>query len=287
MYASARHVLSRGSQTIQQRCGRATTRHFVSSPLDPVAKASNPIPKSDQRRKPRTTFRSRIGGGASPEKPPPVRRQPEPVEPVAVTFPTTNWIHIRDCPPLATLDDIVRSVDKVLDIEFQIGILDIDSMEAGTMVEPTLPWVKKAQVVLSTHGRPTNWRVEVENRSIVHAFLEHAKETEFMCVWKSALVAEWDPKHAAKARYEVSDSMVRVENGPDKMNKDHLRHLFRRYDLTTEGDTISGWKVDTQKRMFLVRFADPANARAAVREMQGIEVQGREIRLSQYPKQIF
>ena len=89
----------------------------------------------------------------------------------------------------------------------------------------------------------------------------------------------------------VSDSMVRFENCPSAMTEDHLRHMLSRYELTPKGSTIVKWKGRTSDGRippltFVVRFASPAYARAAVRELQGKLLQGRPMKLIQYPKQL-
>lgn len=224
------------------------------------------------------------------EKKPVVHHNEEIEEPQFVALPTTCWVVINSVPPLATLEDVTSSVDKVLDVEREIGILDVDALGTGDKLDldPDVPWVKSAQVLLSTHGRPTRWGIELANRSIVHAFLEHTKENRFMCVWKESSVEAWDPDSRGD-QIEVNNSMIRVENCPASMTADHVRHLFRRYDFARGSPSVTEWKVETSKHphyMFLVHFADPSWARAAVREMQGIEVGVNQLRLAQYPKQL-
>lgn len=207
--------------------------------------------------------------------------------PERVKLPTSSWIQLRDVPPLATLDDICSSVGLVLDIEHKIGIRDLDSVD-GRFINPSTPWVKCAKTLLSTHGRPTHWRIELENRSIVNAFLEHAKEAKFMCVWKEVAVSEWHLGDEA-IQFEVNDSMIRVENCPSTMTVDILRHVFRRYDFARSGTSILRWdepNTSSVHNMFVVRFADPSYARAAVREMQGLRIGEKELRIAQYPKQL-
>jgi hypothetical protein len=212
--------------------------------------------------------------------------QHEPL-PERVKLPTSSWIQLRDVPPLATLDDVCSSVGLVLDIERKIGIRDLESVD-GRCINPSTPWVKGAKTLLSTHGRPTHWAIELENRSIVNAFLEHAKEAKFMCVWKEVSVSEWNSDKRA-IPFEVNDSMIRVENCPSTMTADILRHVFRRYDFARSGTSIFRWdepNTSSVHNMFVICFADASYARAAVREMQGLRIGDKELKIAQYPKQL-
>lgn len=281
-------------------------RHFASTALEEQAvqsatvvrpKAANPptfrpmsLPKASvsQRKPKRTTFRSRSMKESTPRDTfaETTRHQKDTIEkPIALA--TSCWVQISDVPPLATLDDVVNSVAHVLDIEREIGILDLDGVD-GSLVDPSTPWVKSARIVLSTHGRPTSWRIQLENRSVVHSFLEHTKENKFTCVWKESRVAAWNKPANEEEQVKVSDSTIRVENCPESMTSDYLRHLFRRYDFSREGTSIANWSKKNSKNhnMYLVHFADPSWARAAVREMQGILVHGRQLKMAQYPQQI-
>lgn len=208
-------------------------------------------------------------------------------QPERVVLPTSACIQLRNVPPLATLDDICSSISMVLEIERKIGIRDLDS-ENGELLTPSTPWVKSAKTILSTHGRPTHWKIEFENRSIVHAFLEHSKQAKFICVWKEVNVTEC-PKSEEVAQVEVNDSMIRVENCPSCLTVDVLRHVFRRYDFAKSGASIFRWEspnTSSTHNMFVIRFADPSYARAAIREMQGLKIKEKELIMAQYPKQL-
>ena len=52
--------------------------------------------------------------------------------------------------------------------------------------------------------------------------------------------------------------------------------------------TWKGWTSDGKRAplMFVVRFASAAWARAAIREMQGLRVNGKSIKMIQYPNQL-
>ena len=225
----------------------------------------------------------------------PNKNQSPPLVPRIQSIPTTksNWVQIQKIPPMASLDDIVRSVNRVMDHEQKFGIVDLDSNlqtnDTPHMVKRVhKEWVQSATFVLSEHGRPHAWRIQFENRSLAHAFLLRAKAIPFRLVWKPVLVTEWNTQDSGvEPLVKVNESMIRVENFPFGISHDSMRHLFRRYDLASDGPTILPWvsKV-TGFKMFVVRFANPSWARAAVRELQGVEIENCQLRLAQYPKQI-
>jgi len=217
-----------------------------------------------------------------------------------VVIPESNWIQINGTPPLANLEDIVESVNQVLDVEREIGIIDLDPSrpsEDGCFPRLELscePWIKSAKVVLSTHGRPTCWRIEFENRSIVNAFLQHARENRFLCIWKKSLVEEWRNSNSTDESsssngipFEIDDNVIRVENCDKQVTRNNLRHAFRRFDFSHQTPNIWDWENEHTKgkKIFLLRFADSAWARAAIREMQGFYIHEKDIQLAQYPKQ--
>jgi hypothetical protein len=92
----------------------------------------------------------------------------------------------------------------------------------------------------------------------------------------------------------VDDSMVRFENCPPSINTETLLYMLSRYDLaeypSSDGNSVMVWKQSTEDgkyhHMYIVRFADAAWARAAIRELQGKEIDGKVIRLIQFPKQL-
>jgi hypothetical protein len=197
---------------------------------------------------------------------------------------------ISNIPLLSTLDDMVNSINQVLDS--LTGIVDLDApWKSGgqvTMLEPPNEWIRSARVTLSSHGRPSSWKIEFHNRSIAHAVLEYARTYGLLCVWKPVdVVALHEPHQKENDNdIEVSDSMIRVENCDDGMTVNHVRHLFRRYDLTREGPSVRVMNEGSQHKIFLVHFADPSWARAAIRELQGLRMRQDFLRLAQYPKQI-
>ena len=176
--------------------------------------------------------------------------------------------------------------------------------------------VVKAHVVLSPFGRPTGWNVKLANPSLVHALLTAAKNARvkgsLRIGWKFAKVKEYHPpsssnssrnnikSHKKQPSHDpkdtrtmlvVSDSMVRFENCPPTLTEDYLRHMLSRYELTPKGSTILRWRGQTSDGRippltFVARFASPAYARAAVREMQGKFLDERPIKLIQYPRQL-
>lgn len=197
---------------------------------------------------------------------------------------------IHNIPIMSTLEDIVNSINQVLDSSTAIVDLDAPWKSGGqvTILEPPNEWIRSAKIKLSSHGRPSAWKIEFQNRSIAHAFLEYSRAYEFLCAWKPVSVVALPEPHQKDDdnNVEVSDSMIRVENCNDDMTVDHIRHLFRRYDLTREGPSVRVISEGSQHKVFLVCFADPSWARAAVRELQGVRVKQDHLRLAQYPKQI-
>jgi hypothetical protein len=90
---------------------------------------------------------------------------------------------------------------------------------------------------------------------------------------------------------EVDDSMVRFENCPPTLDAEYLRSLLSRYDLAPMGDTVLKWDGETPDGRvapltYVVRFASPAWARAAVRELQATYLDGKMMKLVQYPNQM-
>jgi hypothetical protein len=194
---------------------------------------------------------------------------------------------IHSIPPMSTLDDMVNSINQVLDS--LTGIVDLDApWKSGgqvTLLDPPNEWIRSARIQLSTHGRPSAWKIEFFNRSIANAFLEYCRTHEFLCAWKPVSVSQCQECQDHDA-IKVSDSMIRVENVSASMTVDNIRHLFRRYDMTREGPSVRVLNQGSQHKFFLVHFADPSWARAAVRELQGVRVWHDYLRLAQYPKQI-
>jgi len=90
----------------------------------------------------------------------------------------------------------------------------------------------------------------------------------------------------------ISDATIRVENCPDHLPKLAFLNLFSRFDLSMTTESVVSWKGVTPKgkeassQTYLVHFADPSWARAAIRERQGAEVSGMSLRLVQFPRQL-
>lgn len=208
-------------------------------------------------------------------------------------LPTSSWVIIRNTPPMSTLMDIVQSINEVMDVQAEHGIVDLDAVWKGggqvSMLEfdsSQQEWVRSAHIVLSSHGRPSGWRIEFANRSIAHAFLEHTRANQFHCAWKPVSVEEWDLRDGNTNALNISDSMIRVEGAGDNLTVDHVRHLFRRYDMTRQGESVRVFNKNSAHKLFVVSFADASWARAAVRELQGVKVRDKHLRLAQYPRQL-
>lgn len=214
--------------------------------------------------------------------------------------PTSPWIRVDNSPPLSSLDAMLAGIRKALrQQEEERGILNLDAAwEPGDSSVPFLDAldeqdvIRKAHVLLSPFGRPTGWHLKLDNRSLVHALLTH--DTDITCAWKPVKVREISAAETKINHHhlDVSDATVRVENCPPGTTLVQLINLFSRYDLRTSGgDSIQKWGVQKLETtnvpdMFLVHFADASWARAAVREQQSCHLRGRELRLSQYPRQI-
>lgn len=207
-------------------------------------------------------------------------------------LPTGSWVIIRNIPPMSTLTDLLQSINEVMDPLADVGIVDLDAVWKGGGQVSMLPrdfsqeWVRSAHIVLSSHGRPSGWRVEFCNRSAAHAFVQSSRVNRFHCAWKPVDVEAWEQREGNTEPLNVSDSMIRVENVGDGVTVDHMRHLFRRYDMTREGPSVRVFSDRSSHKLFVVHFADASWARAAVREMQGVEVRQHYLRLAQYPKQL-
>ena len=265
----------------------------------PPPKASRPAPRTAVEvespppprisRQPSPSTYTKIYRPKKPKKglSPQARRPKVPVEKKPATLPTSCWVMIHNIPPMSTLDDMVNSINQVLDS--LTGIVDLDApWKSGgqvTLLDPPNEWIRSARINLSTHGRPNAWKIKFYNRSIANAFLTYCRTHEFLCVWKPVSVSEWQECQEDDA-IKVSDSMIRVENVSARLTVDHIRHLFRRYDMTREGPSVRVLNEGTQHKLFLVHFADPSWARAAVRELQSVRVGRDFLRLAQYPKQI-
>ena len=249
-------------------------------------KASKPPPS----KVPITNRTTKVAQNSQKKKSPPPR-SPQPKKEVIPGLPTSSWVIIRNIPPLSTLADVLQSVNEVMDAQAEGGIVDLDAVWKGggqvTMLESdsSQEWVRSAHLGLSSQGRPNAWRIQFSNRSVAHAFLEYSRASQFRCAWKPVKVEQWEEQQS-KEPLEVSDSVIRVENAGDGVTVDNIRHLFRRYDLTREGQSVRVFNENMSSKLFLVHFADASWARAAVRELQGVRVQQNFLRLAQYPRQL-
>jgi hypothetical protein len=219
-------------------------------------------------------------------------------------LPQSCWVQIENIPPLSSLNAILMGVKSALDTEKGRGILDLDASfqpeQDGILPFVSLDseeWVLNAKIILSPFGRPTGWHLRLQNRSIVHALLTHAREAPILCAWKRVGIKEgkgvslkpssiFDRNEA-----HVSEATLRVENCSDDTYESGLVKFFSRYDLTQEGASVVQWKGQTSDgkvapRTFLVHFADASWARAALREKQSAFFKGKALRLAQYPKQM-
>jgi len=199
---------------------------------------------------------------------------------------TGSWVTITDIPFMPSLEDILMSVDKVMSMEKEIGIIDLDApadqphtfLDAKDTDHPN--WLLSAHSLVSDHGNLYGWRIRFRNRSIANAFIQHSAQSPLHIAWKEVRVREW--KEEVPEKLKFTDSTIRVDGGDNLLTVEHIRHLFRRYDLKTTGTTVTA----AGKRYFLVHFKNASWARAAVRELQGIAVRQCSLVLTQYPRQI-
>lgn len=238
------------------------------------------------------------------------------LDPDGTTLPTSDWIHINGTLPIGSLDHVLQSVVQLLLLEEQKGIIDLDA-EWNPVHDPQVPLVsledvleeqgsshflvEAAHVVLSPYGRPNGWHLKLANRSLVYALLDCCYHEQTRLGWKLVTLHEYhyskeknqqeDPSFTDNNGLIVDDTMVRIENCPMNFDRENVRHMMRRYNLALHGDTILQWNGKTNDGkvaplMYIVRFESAAWARAAIRELQATFVNGRAIKLVQYPKQL-
>ena len=235
------------------------------------------------------------------------------LDPDGTILSKSEWIHANGTLPICVVEEVVEAFETQLLREAEMcGIVDLEApwnpVEEGSV--PTLsldPWmtddgprlVEAAHVVISPFGRPNGWYLKFPNRSLANALLSRSQQEHFHMAWKVVHLKEhrYDPArereedHAYLNGLAIDDSMVRFENCPPGMRDEDVQLRLSRFDLAPEGKTVIHWKGWTNdgKRsplMFVVRFASAAWARAAVREMQGLRVNGKSIKMIQYPNQI-
>jgi hypothetical protein len=197
--------------------------------------------------------------------------------------------------------------------EEQKGIIDLDAewnpyhdanvpmMISLEDLSAQTPLIQAAHVILSPFGRPTGWRLQLANKSLVYAVVARGEQKQLRVGWKVVTMEEYhyskereqeeDPAFTHNGGLIVDDTMVRIENCPLEMDANYVRYMFSRYELAKEGNTVLQWKGKTNDGkiaplMFIVRFATASWARAAIRECQAALVNGKTIKLVQYPNQI-
>jgi hypothetical protein len=132
-----------------------------------------------------------------------------------------------------------------------------------------------------------------------------------MCAWRRVDVSPFYVQDSCSAfmdgiKYMLGENVLRVENCSRESTIDDVKYFFRKYAFYDERlDTDRKLKAvekvvhgrrevpsnskDTTPCMtssYLVRFASAADARAAMREKQNVELLGRRVRLAQYSRQI-
>jgi hypothetical protein len=290
-------IASKTSQTGNSESSRpkASNPLFYKERFDVLLKESHRIAKQPPPPPPPPTLHEQVQQGGT------LAMQ---LESGGEKLPQSCWVQIENIPPLSSLNAILMGVKTALDTEQGRGIIDLDASfqpeQDGILPFVSLDteeWVLNAKVILSPFGRPTGWHLRLQNRSIVHALLTHAREAPIRCAWKRVGIKEGkgvsvepssisDPNEA-----HVSEATLRVENCSDDTYEWVLVRFFSRYDLNQEGASVVQWKGETSDgkvapRTFLVHFADASWARAALREKQSAFLKGKTLRLAQYPKQI-
>ena len=326
--------------SISEKPRASNPKHFQRiNPQPPRSTRRPPPPQGPERRSARST------NPPTPPAPPRRRRVAEWLD--DQSLPTSSWIRVDNVPPTSSLDAITRALQSTLQ---RNGILNLDAAwnpnsrddkdkvpmllvhgdyvwehENGGVEEPQgndsgVQWMTQARVILSPFARPTGWRIQLANRSLVHAILSAAEASPVLCSSRPVRVQEWhpdkDPQHRKPSRRQplgacdedsahVSDCTLRVENCSGSTSKLKLLNLFARYDLIShsnphpalssenpgspqscierwDGTTVDG---KAPPPTWLVHFADAASARAALRDIQGVQVDGRKLLLVQYPQQ--
>lgn len=229
------------------------------------------------------------------------------LDPDGTTFPTSEWISINGTLPICSLEEVISSVSTILMEEEYKGIIDLEA-EWNPVQDPQVPTlrfddprplIEAAHVVLSPFGRPNGWNIKFANRSLANSILDRAKDEHLRVAWKVVQMKEY---HYSKEKEEaedyalanglhLDDSHVRIENCHSDLDSEYIRYMLSRYDLAFSGTTIVEWKAKTNDGkvaplMFVIRFADAAWARAAVRELQGTRLNAKNVRFVQYPNQL-
>jgi hypothetical protein len=241
------------------------------------------------------------------------------LDPTGDILPKSEWIHVNGTLPICSLEEVVQSFETMLQREeSDWGIVDLEAPwnPVQDSEVPSLSLKKQQQdqdqdqdhigeivqaahVVISPFGRPNGWLLKFSNRSLVNAILTRAQQDHIHVTWKVVQIEEYTYSRAKELEQDpahqngllVDDSMVRFENCPFGLTEEEIRLRLSRYDLAPVGKTIIEWEGMTNDGkkaplMYVVRFASPAWARAAVREMQALQVRGKIVKLVQYPNQL-
>jgi hypothetical protein len=246
------------------------------------------------------------------------------LDPEGTLLPKSDWIRVVGTLPVGSLNSMVNSMNRLLMEEAHKGIIDLDaewnpfvdahvplisvedylsspSSSSSSSSTPAPSLIDAAHVILSPFGRPSGWRLKLANRSLVYAILARGEQQPLRVGWKVVTMEEYhfskereqqeDPAFTHNGGLIVDDTMVRIENCPFDMDANYVRYMVSRYQLAPEGNTVLEWRGTTNDGkvaplMFIVRFASASWARAAIRECQATVVNGKTIKLVQYPQQI-
>jgi hypothetical protein len=222
------------------------------------------------------------------------------------------WIVVTDIPPTSSMEATLNMIQSAINEDLLRGIVDLDALFIPRSPPPMLrttqeeinsrkdrfPHILEARLILSPFARPRGWYVRLAHRSLAQSLLVRQRQgTEFVV---SSRIVNIQPYTTPKPGQDpfpgsyshVSDATVRVENCPPGLTKLQFWNFFSRFDLSMDYESVVQWKGQTPdgklnpSDTFIVQFADPSWARAAIRERQGERIRGWEVRLSQYPRQL-
>ena len=108
----------------------------------------------------------------------------------------TEWIKVSHIPPLSKLEDLLIDVERIMQTELKMGIIDLEKYEQDLLHQEggienstaLLLWepddhlpshlVIEAHLILSPLFRSQGWYLRLPNRSCAHALLNHLKEAK-------------------------------------------------------------------------------------------------------------
>lgn len=194
---------------------------------------------------------------------------------------STEWVQVTNIPPLSTLDDLLPDVERIMNVELSMGIVDLDAAEQilkqhdpmdASETSPQLPlWkpnsslpphlVTEARVMLSTLKRQQGWYLKFPNRSVVHALLSHLDQAKKIEARKTR--GKWEAIQKNKSRKKSSiskdtadeeaqqqDAKLIVEGSENKLQIRPLMCAWQKvkvspYYVGRSSDASSGGNIDS------------------------------------------